>query len=487
VNLAPSRVEKLAAWAALALVAAFYLKTLGGPSFWLDEAWEANYYAGFEPEPWYNRPMALMAAQRGMTAAFGPSELALRSLPCAAALATLALTWRLARRRLGASEAWIAAGALAIAPPFLLLAHQLKHYPFDALATVALWTALDAWRERRSAGTAAAFAATGCVAFGFAFTAPFAIAGCAAAALLGAREERRGLAALAAAFATTAAVFAAVYFAFHAADASNPNTVDWFEGAYAPGTGVVAWVRWAGGQTLSILKLHTGASSGLALAGIVAGGVLAARAEGRWIFAAAGGALAAALSAGTLRLYPYGAARTTLWIAPAIALALGCAFGALTGEGRARAARGLVAAALAYLLFYPALREARPYLATGWKKEHIRPFVETIARERVRGEAIYLYEDAGAAFKFYWTRLGRGSDAADLVIAPRSRRDPSRHSAAVEALAARYERVWGLYTHVSDEEMGVIREALASRYDRERGGEDGDARWDLWVRKRGQP
>lgn len=481
----PSRAERSAAWALLAVLAAFYLKTLGEPSFWLDEAWEANYYAGYEPEPWYNRPMALMAAQRAIAATFGPTEFALRLLPCLAALAAVALTWRLARRRLGAAQAWIGAAALALAPPFVLLAHQLKHYPFDALATVATWTALDAWRERRTVRSAAAFAATGCIAFGFAFTAPFAIAGCALAALAAARVDRRGLGAFAAACAATAGVFAAVYVAFHAADASNPNTVDWFEGAYAPSGGVVAWARWAVGQAVEIAKLHTGASSGLAIAALLGAGLLAARAEGRFLFLAAGGALAAALAAGTLRMYPFGAARTTLWIAPAVALAVGCAFGTFVGPGKGRAARSLLAAALAYLAFYPAIRDLRPYLGSGWKKEHLRPIVETIARERRPGEAIYVYENAQSAFRFYWRRLGLDDADPDRAIAPRSRRDLARHEAAADALAARYERVWGVYTHVTREEMDAIRAALAARYESIRGGEDGDARWDLWVRRAG--
>jgi hypothetical protein len=184
-------------------------------------------------------------------------------------------------------------------------------------------------------------------------------------------------------------------------------------------------------------------------------------------------------------MYPYGAARTTLWIAPAVALAVGSAFGTFAGPGRTRAARALVAAALAYLAFYPAVRDLRPYFAAGWKKEHLRPFVEAIASERRAGEAIYVYEDAATAFRFYWRRLGRGDDR-DVVTAPRSRLDLARHTAAVDALAARYERVWAVYTHVSREEMEAIRAALAARYDRIRGGEDGDARWDLWARRAGE-
>lgn len=484
---APSRAEKIAAGAAFLLLAAFYLKTLGGPSFWLDEAWEASYYAGFEPKPWFNRPMALMALQQVVATVAGPSEFALRLLPCLAALAAVALTWRLARRRLGAAEAWIGAGALAFAPAFLFHAHQLKHYPFDALATVALWTALDAWCERRTVRASVTFGAVACVALGFSFTVPFAVAGCALAALAAARSDRRGFVPFAAACAVAAFAFAAVYLTFHAADASTANTVDGFEGAYGPGAGALAWARWVVAQTGAILELHTGAGSGLAIAAVVAAGVLAAREGGRFLFVAAGASIAATVAAATWRMYPYGAARTTLWIAPAIALAIGSALGSLLGEGRARIARGVVVAALGYVVFYPALREIRPYLATGWQREHVRPFVETISAERRPGEAIYVYEDAAAAFWFYWRRLGHERGDADVLLAPRSRLDPARHVAAVEALVPRYDRVWGVYAHVSREELQVIRAALAARYDRVRGGDVGDSGWDLWARRDGIP
>ena len=73
------------------------------------------------------------------------------------------------------------------------------------------------------------------------------------------------------------------------------------------------------------------------------------------------------------------------------------------------------------------------------------------------------------------------------MLAPRSRLDPARHVAAVEALASRYARVWGVYTHVSPEELDAIRSALAVRYERVRGGEEGDARWDLWQRRDRSP
>src|SRR5204863_6227087 len=70
----------------LAALAAFYFRSLGHPSLWLDEAWEANYYLGIVPEPWYNRPVLYMAGVRFVTHLLGPGEFALRLLPCLAGL-----------------------------------------------------------------------------------------------------------------------------------------------------------------------------------------------------------------------------------------------------------------------------------------------------------------------------------------------------------------------------------------------------------------
>ena len=55
-----------APFVALGVLAVAYLRTLGGPSLWLDEAWEANYYVGVEPSPWYNRPVLYMASVRAL-------------------------------------------------------------------------------------------------------------------------------------------------------------------------------------------------------------------------------------------------------------------------------------------------------------------------------------------------------------------------------------------------------------------------------------
>ena len=75
-----TRRETLLVVVSSALLTLLYLRTLGRPSLWLDEAWEANAYLGIG-ELWYNRPVLYMAAETLMVRLFGPSEFVLRLLP----------------------------------------------------------------------------------------------------------------------------------------------------------------------------------------------------------------------------------------------------------------------------------------------------------------------------------------------------------------------------------------------------------------------
>jgi ABC-type molybdate transport system permease subunit len=76
-----------------------------------------------------------MAAVKGLVRLVGPSEFALRLVPCFAGILAVAVTYRLARRALPRSGALLAASLLAAADPFLTAAHQVKNYALDALFT----------------------------------------------------------------------------------------------------------------------------------------------------------------------------------------------------------------------------------------------------------------------------------------------------------------------------------------------------------------
>ena len=242
-----SRRRPSSPWASLAVA---YLRTLGGPSLWLDEAWEANYYVGVEPSPWYNRPVLYMASVRALVVLFGPHETVLRLLPCLAGLGAVALTFALVRREVGEPAAWIAAAVLAVAPPFLFHAHVLKSYTLDALFAAAL----------RSPGAAGATGARGgtsppsprsALSFGFSFR------GRSSSRRGGGRsvEHRRALRALVpfvVVCAALAALFAAVFLVWHAGATGDDLLQAYFVERYprlAGGLGALGsplWWGWCG-------------------------------------------------------------------------------------------------------------------------------------------------------------------------------------------------------------------------------------------------
>ena len=486
---------------AFAALAAFYLRTLGLPSLWLDEAWEANYYLGITAAPWYNRPILYMGAERLMARLFGPGEFVLRLLPCLAGLATIAATWVLVRRTMGRACAWLASGLLAIAPTFLYESHQLKHYTFDALFTVLLVLAYARWRDAPSERRLGAYAVTGLVSFGFSFASVFVLA---AIALfhVAAEMRRRGtpssrsLAAFLVVHGLLAAAFAGVYVAFHASAQGDVLLKDYFLDAWAPLADPGALPGWLARQSRVLAEI-AGASSFVAFALLLAAGVrreIVGRSPG--VFTAVTGVcLMLLVATSALRLYPYGSARLTLFLAPLVCAlaaagmleALGAARGpgedagpgtwpgsapsALAGQGWppttrwTRGLRGLAVAGLLYVLMYPAIDGARPYLSRGWGTGELRESITTLARERAQGEGIFVPERAAASFPYYWWRAGKGTDHADVVWGERHRLRPADHAAQIARLAERYAALWVLFDDQSREERDTLRALLLEHYE----------------------
>jgi len=465
-----------------AAIAVAYLWTLGRPSLWLDEAWEANYYAGYEAAPWYNRPMLYMALIRALVRLFGPSELVLRLLPCAAALAAIAVTYRLARRAGSRGESVLACGILALAEPFASEAHQLKYYPFDALFAAALILLFERWRTRPGAARLAAYALAAALSFGFSFASIFVVAALAAVPLvlrsLPAGWRRAHLATHAA----LAAVFAAVFLSFHRGGASDPMLVGYFVDAYAPWRAPWRLPLWLAQASDHLVAFQAGASSGPAAVLLVAaGGWLLWRSELRQVVAATAGALILNLAASALALYPYGVPRLSIYAAPAIAILAARAIAAAAAPGTSRVPRLAAAAALVLALFGPGAASTARRLATGFGREDIRDMVARLAAETRPGETILVNEDATTAFQFYWCRAGKRYPPEGLVVAGRFREDPARHRPEVDALAAARAPVWSLLTHLPPEESDALVAMLRARFDHVDQRVVGDARLDRWM------
>jgi len=213
-------------------------------------------------------------------------------------------------------------------------------------------------------------------------------------------------------------------------------------------------------------------------------GIVAVPRGARYIVGAFGSILAVNVAASAFGAYPYGSARLSLFAAPLVAWTVGCALAAIARDGPLLPARVLAAGALAYAVFPGAVSAAVPYLSTGWRGEDIRDLVATLDRERLPGDAIYVHEDVGPAFSFYWRRLGHPPPFTEVRWAPRLREEPERHAEGVADLARGSERVWGLYTHAPKEEIRALRRAFLVHYEpvSERFVAP-DAWLDLWKRR----
>jgi hypothetical protein len=471
-------------WVPTALFAGtivLYLWTLGGPSLWLDEAWEANYYAGYTAAPWYNRPILYMGAARAMVRLVGPSEFALRLPTCLAALGAIALTYRLARRHLGRGGSILAAGLLAFAGPFVRESHQLKHYAFDAAFTALLVLAFARWRDRREPRRLIAYTLAAIVSFGFSFSSVFVVAAIAGYELVAEGFAWRRLRAVAGAHVAIAAAFAVNFAIFHRDGGRDPLLVAYFAESYAPLAAPWRIPFWLGRAAAAIAALQTGAASGWAAVVLAAAGWWQAVRHGAGIVAwTLALALAANAAASGFALYPFGVERLSIYVAPLLAILMAHGLALLRPQGPARAPRWVAVTALAGALFVPSAVVQAGHLVRGWTREEIRGFVARLAVEAVPGETLYVGEDALSAFQFYWCRNGKHYPPENLVVAARLRQDPARHASEIDALATRGAPLWSLLTHMPQEESDVIVALLAARFDHAGSSIVGDARLDRW-------
>lgn len=461
------RLHRSVAVAATVALATFYLVTLGRPSLWLDEAWEASYYVGIEPQPWYARPVLYMGMIRVLVHLFGPSEFVLRLLPCLAGVAAVAVTWMLLRGERDTRTAWVGAALLAVAPPFLFHAHVLKSYTLDALCAVVLVVVFRAWTRSGRSRLLALHALCAALSFGLSFTAVFVSAALFLIGMVSLRGKGRALFSFALVHVILAVVFAGLYLGFHASAREDPALQAYFVEFYPHGVSPAMLPIWVGRRTLGLLREITGAGSGLTVALLVGAGALRQIRQHRGIVPQVlFSLLLVHAAAAALHLYPYGVVRLSLDLAPLVCGLIACAMTALLSVNAGRGAVAAIAVTgFVYLFLQPSLVAARPYLTTGWRHEHIRGLVRTLAERRRPHEGIYVAEGAAPAFWYYWWRNGMARNDPAIIEGERHRRVPEDHAPQVAAVAARFSRLWTLYTHLPHRERETLRALFERRYD----------------------
>jgi hypothetical protein len=295
-------------------------------------------------------PLLFLWAERAAVQLFGPSEWALRLVPLACALASMALFAHLAARLLGGTARVLAVAIFAVSYAPIRHAAEVKPYAGDALAATWLLVAAVEWlRAPERARWLAILATSAPLVLGLSYPAVFVAAAVGLALLQPASRTRRRvirLAFLAYGISVTLG-FGVSYAACGAAQAAavrDGYRHGYWADAFPPaGPGLVPWL--ARMHTGCMLAYPVGGENGGSLATALAVAAAVAylwRRRERTVVALLVGPMAVGLLAAALGRYPYGTeARLSQYLAPGLCIlaGLGANLG-LAWLGRLRLAHG---------------------------------------------------------------------------------------------------------------------------------------------------
>ncbi len=457
----PSRIRRIPGYQ-LILIAAFTAGALFRlvpyflrPSLWLDEARLAlniggKSFASLLGPLAYDQsapPLFLWIEKLAMIVG-GPNEYALRALPLLAGLITPVLTYFLAVRITGKTEAGLAAGLTALSPSLVQYSIQLKPYETDAMVCVGLLLAFAVDSSRRDdRGPGPVTLALGLVAVWVSVIAPFVLAAIAAASFPAVRRKPRMFSAVVVCWGLS---FALVYWLAYRYASANPY-LRWFWSErvltlWVPGvlgraygaarevlfTSVVSDVFEVGDTLLAHACLLVTASIVAILALLGLRHLLRTYPAVAILF---GGSISASLLASGLGLYPV-AARMMLFAVPIMLTLL--VVGATDLYRTRPQLRMVIVGVLGLIVAAGQLRNVvradDPY-----RSGHLRPAVAFLQAAMRQGEPIYVEAGALPAWTFYTTDWSH-PDAARLE---RMAHEASFGGGAFENQASRGRRVSG--------------------------------------------
>lgn len=473
-----ARVPRLAGHALAALlIAGAALRVIQfalGDAFWLDELALVRNLAG---RPWRDVAAGLLfgqSAPRGflflewlIAGQLGWSEYVLRLLPQIAALLSLPLLARLARRLPTREAALWAAGLFALSPILIEYGAHVKPYAIDVAATLLLsaltLAALDPGARGR---THVAAAAAGALLVWLSQSLVIVLAGLGAAWLsaLALARNRRAIARATPVWAVWAlAAGAAVLVGMRS---TTPETREylfgyWRDGfpPWPPGSLRDAiWPVWTFREMFENRLRLAAPEVWIALA---AGGVVSLLRRDRALALVLLGPIAAALLAAAARQYPLGG-HLALYLFPSLLLLAAQGIAAmrmrwdLWRRPAGTVAAGIVgiAPAVALLRYYPSFpREPAPAV------------LSYVTGRRQTGDRIYVYYGAHQAVGFYGSRYGLPLDS---VISGGCHRDEPRAYLAELDFLRGSPRAWFVMSHPVTEEIRLMLgylDALGTRRD----------------------
>jgi len=391
-------------------------------------------------------PVGFLWIEKAALLAFGPHDWALRLFPVLASVAALVLFLVLARRLLPAAAVPVALLLLAVSPPVIFYAAQVKQYSSDVAITLALILLVGAREgEPVSRARAVLLAVAGAVAIWLSHPAALVVG--AIGLVLGFLALRRRSTGEIVNLACVAAVWIASLGALYEVSLRFLEGSAYLQGYWSgdlmplPPRSIQD-LEWFLYRPFEVFRDPVGLPfEGLAGAfGLVGACVLL---SGRRVLAFLLLApIATTLLASAVHAYPFGR-RLILFLVPAFVACTAAgieAFRARTWDAMPWASLLL----LGSLLFDPvlpmSLRLVKPR-----PPEEMRPVMAELAKSRLEGDVTYLYHDS--QWPYLWYAPAYGLEGAPVVIGQWSENDWERDLADLEQLRGR-PRVWLVFSHV---------------------------------------
>jgi hypothetical protein len=407
-------------------------------------------------------PPGFLVAQRLAVQAFGSNEYALRLVPLLSGVLSLLLFAYLAKRWLSPTGALVAVGLFALSDLLIYYSTEAKQYSSDVAVGLLLCCFAVCCESRPvSSINSVALAVGGAIAIWFSHPAVFVLAGVALylAVPYFVHKEWGKLGRLFVVCLVWAASLAACYFVSLRQLAASQFLLDYWEGSFWPlpprSVPELQWPIDASWRMLSNL-VHPQSAGLLAFLCILGCGAIFLRQKLALFILLS--PLVLALFASALHKYPFDT-RLMLFAAPAVLWLVGEGTGWLTDHISYH--KTFMAGVIFSLLFFAPLLEGGIRLIKPRTHEEIKPVLAYVQEHWQAGDSLYLYYEAGAAFKFYAERYGFRDK--NYVYGIRSKDDWSKYPHDLAKLRGR-GRVWILFSHVVVQHKGMDEEEFFLDY-----------------------
>jgi hypothetical protein len=440
---------------------------LGGRSLWLDEVLIADnlvhrsfWELAAKPLVHFQiAPLLWVELEHLAVVVLGPSERVLRLVPLLAGLASLGLTWVLARRLLPDVLVPLAVLLTALHPALIYYSNEVKQYSTDVAVVLVLILLAHHVPSRSSDGVhLRRLALAGAVAVWLSHAAVLALAGVTVVLVLRplmSRDRARAVR-VARTLAPWVLSFAASYAIARRSIESSAEVGNFWRHTYPHS--LLGLPEWFGSRWYDVaahpLEM-TMRALGLALLAL---GLVRLGWFGRRWAALAWAGVPMAMLAAAVHAYPF-ADRLVLWIVPLVALALAATLPHRLDEW-----------ALAWLLLGSAALTVvmGPAVGTGLQRtvqvqevEELEPLLRELADQRQLADVILVEIGSQGPFDYYSRQTGVSRDGV-ILFASRGGTGPCNDRPALETGRFLTDRVWVVSSHrlAAKERLGTLDDLL---------------------------